>query len=358
MTFHLVALPHTNVNTEHSSCAFNQKVLKFAKMMKSLGHVVYLYSSEKTDAPFDKHFVCITEEDRIACLKGKHYTKASFDYTLPHWRKFNQTAIKHMKKIIQPKDFICVIGGLAHKEIADAFPNHLTVEFGIGYSGTFAKYRVFESYAWMHTVYGQQQGAQSAQGLWYDAVIPSYFNMEDFPEKTGPGEYFLFIGRITPDKGVNIASEVCQKMGKRLIIAGPKFGQEPPAYGEYIGEVDPAQRGKLMAGAFAVFVPSLYLEPFGSVAVEAQLCGVPVITTDWGAFTETVVHGQTGFRCRTFNEFCRAVERVDRTQMLPSKEIRKRAEALYSMPVVAKKYDAYFNRLMKLWTKEGWYAVE
>lgn len=352
-TFHLVALPHTNISDEHSSCAFNSKVKKFGQMMRKLGHKVILYSSEKYDPSVcDLHVTCISEEERVACLEGKHYTQASFDYTKPHWVKFNANVIKYMKNEIKPKDFICVIGGLAHKEIADAFPANMTVEFGIGYSGTFSKYRVFESYAWLHTVYGQQQGAQSAQGFWYDAVIPSYFNPDEFPAATTGDDYFLFIGRITPDKGVNIASEVCKKMRKRLIIAGPKFGQEPPEYGEYVGEVGPEKRGLLMANASAVFVPSIYLEPFGSVAVEAQMCGTPVITTDWGAFTETVVQDLTGYRCRTFKEFCQATEDV---YTLDRSFIRDNAQKTWGMDKVATMYNDYFTRLMSLWG-EGWYA--
>lgn len=350
MTFHVVALPHTNVTKEHSACAFNQKVLKFCQMMKSLGHAVFLYSSEKIDVEVDHHFVCITEEERVACLNGKHYTQASFDYNLPHWRKFNGKVIQSLKKVIQSKDFICVIGGLAHKEIADSFPEHMTVEFGIGYGGTFAKYRVFESYAWMHIIYGAEHGINTSKGIWFDDVIPSYFDVKEFPYEKEKKDYFLFIGRITEDKGYRIAIEACKKMGKRLIIAGPG---EPPDYGEYVGVVDPVERGKLMSWAQAIFVPSTYIEPFGSVAAEAQLCGTPVISTDWGAFTETVEDEVTGFRCRTLKEFVLAMEKV---KTLDHSLIRNRAIKKYGMENVRYQYQEYFQRLLTLWD-DGWYSI-
>lgn len=349
MTFHVVGLPHTDVSSEHSSCAFNQKTWKFCRMMKNIGHTVFLYSSEHFDEQCcDGHDTCITEEERIASLGGRHYTQASFDYTLPHWQKFNRTVIDAISQRIHPEDFICVIGGLAHKQVADAFPAHMTVEFGIGYSGTFAKYRVFESYAWMHTIYGQQQGAQAAQGIWFDEVIPSYFDPQDFPYEYEKDDYYLYVGRITPDKGYTIAQDVCKKLGKRLILAGPG---EPSGYGEFVGEVDVKKRGQLMSKAKALFVPSLYLEPFGSVAVEAQLCGTPVISSDWGAFTETVIENFTGFRCRTFQEFCDAVKKCD--DLNPSL-IHLRATQQYSLDVIAKRYDVYFRKLLTLW-KDGWY---
>lgn len=107
-----------------------------------------------------------------------------------------------------------------------------------------------------------------------------------------------------------------------------------------------------MGKAKAVFVPTIYIEPFGSVAVEAQLCGTPVITSDWGAFTETNHHGVTGYRCRTFQQF------VDATVLAPklnTKVIRKVAEK-YSLDNVAKQYDDYFKRLLTLWA-DGWYNL-
>ncbi len=62
-------------------------------------------------------------------------------------------------------------------------------------------------------------------------------------------------------------------------------------------------RRKLMAEAAAFICPTQYVEPYGNVAIEAQASGTPVICTDWGGFTETVLHGYTGYRCRTMEQF-------------------------------------------------------
>ena len=350
MRFHVIALPHTQTARGFSACAFNEKVRKFCIMMKALEHTVYLYASEHNEAPCDEHIACISEAERVASLGGKHYTEASFDNTLPHWRAFNARAIMGIRARAEPRDFICVIGGLSHKPIADAFPGMMTVEFGIGYPGTFAKYRVWESYAWMHTCYGAANRNPAAiDGIWFDAVIPSYFEPEKFPFRLDKDDYYLFIGRMIERKGVHIASEICERAGKRLVLAGPG---KPPRYGEHVGEVGPEQRGKLMAGAKALIMPTTYIEPFGSVAPEAMMCGTPVICTDWGAMTETVVQGVTGFRCRTMSEFTQALDDV---ADLNPMHIMQHAMERYSLDVCGKLYQSYFERLSTLWDA-GWYS--
>ena len=119
----------------------------------------------------------------------------------------------------------------------------------------------------------------------------------------------------------------------------------PPDYGEYVGVIGPEQRGELMSRATACFAPSYYIEPFGNVAVEAQGCGTPVLTTDWGAFTETVIDGVTGFRCRTFGEFVRAAEKAKSQNPY---EIRRHAVRNYTLEVIGEKYERYFERLSHL----------
>ena len=258
MRFHVISLPHTQTTKEYVNCAYTEKVRRFCIMMKNLGHTVYLYASEDNEAPCDELITCITKEQQQEALAGKHFTEAEFNNELPHWQIFNGTAIKELGKRLEQKDFICLIGGSAQKPIADAFPAHMSVEFGVGYGGVFAKYRVFESYAWMHSIYAGWKNPTTADGQFYDAVIPGYLEPEMFPMGDGQGDYYLFIGRLIDRKGYRIAQEVCQHLGKRLILAGPG---EQSGYGEFVGSVDPEQRAKLMGGAIATFAPTLYVEP-------------------------------------------------------------------------------------------------
>ncbi len=356
MRFHVVNLPHTQVNESYAHCAYTEKVRKFCNMMTLRGHTVYLYASEDSKVSCEENIVCITKEEqkRLIGVNGpEDNLRAKFDPRLAYWQLMNDRAIEGIKKRAEPQDFICLIAGLCQKQIADALPAMMSVEYGIGYGGTFAPYQVFESYAWMHTVYGAKTGgdAHTADGRWYDAVIPNYYELKDFPivKKQDRKDYFLYIGRLIDRKGYKIAVEVCKRLGKRLIVAGQG---EKPEYGEYVGLVDPKQRAKLMSEAQAVFVPTLYIEPFGGVSAEAMLCGTPIITTDWGAFTENNIQGVTGFRCRNFAEFTLAMERV---KDLDNSKIRQYAINKFGTDAVAKQYEDYFLNLMTLWNN-GWYT--
>jgi glycosyltransferase involved in cell wall biosynthesis len=351
MRFHVVGLPHTQVTLAFASCAFTEKVRKFAKMMHGLGHEVFLYAGDQSEAPCTEFVSCFTEAERKEACGGGHFIEAKFGADQPHWQRFNTRVAYEIRNRVQPHDFICLIGGTSNKPLAEKFPEIVVVEFGIGYGGTFAKCRVWESYAWMHTCYGaaSKGNPNNVDGLWYDAVIPGYFEKETFPFRAEKDDYYLYVGRLTDRKGYRLAVDVCKKLGKRLIVAGHGT---PPDYGEYVGEVTPERRNELMAGATALFAPTFYLEPFGNIVPEAMFCGTPVITTDWGAFTETNIHGLTGFRCRSMAEFVSAVEDV---KQLDPKKIRRHAVKNYSLQVIAQKYDDYFSRLQTLHTQDGWY---
>lgn len=348
-TFHVVALPHTNVTRQFQSCAFTQKVRRFCQMMKARGHRVYLYAGMECDVETDGHVALVTDAEREEMVGGRHYTQA--DWNHPLWSTFNSRVIRALKDHpIQPHDFICLIGGVAQKPIADAFPAHISVEFGIGYAGTFAKFRVFESYAWMHTIYGAETGgnAGAADGRYFDAVIPNQID-DDLYVAAPPrphNDYALFVGRLIDRKGYRLAQEVCEAANMRLVLAGP--GEPNEGWGEFLGEVGPVRRTVLMQHATCLIAPTQYIEPFGTVHIEAMAAGCPVIASDWGVFTETIENGQNGWRCRSFAEYVRAVNMARRADIEWRGEIAAATRRRYSMSTVSYEYEEYFNRLSTL----------
>lgn len=348
MRLHVVSLPHTQLTKAYSACAYTQKVLKFCDMMVARGHDVTVYASEDNESA--AHLVpCITkkEQSRFGFRGSEDYLKIDFNQTQP-WHSFNTNVIREMGKRLEKNDIICVITGYPAKAIADAFVN-IAVEFGVGYSGVCLPFRVFESHAWRNYVYGQLR----ADGAFFDEVIPNYFDTEAFPVSATKEDYFLYIGRLTEKKGWHIAQEVCERLGKRLVVAGPG---EFSGYGEYVGTVGPELRGTLMSRAKAVFVPTLYIPPFEGVHIEANLCGTPVITTDFGVFTETVQQGINGWRCKMFYEFVEAVHAAETVSKVQYQHIATRARHLYSLETVAAQYERYFERLQTL-QADGWYTM-
>ena len=314
-------------------------------MMYGLGHEVILYAGQENEAAADQVV-------HIASPKNDPENIPEFSHQSPEFVWFNNEVIEEIKiSEPGPQDFICIIGGSAQQPISAAFPELMSVEYGVGYGGTFAKFRVFESYAWMHTVYGAHaQNAHNADGFFFDDVIPNYFDVREFEFVADPQEYLVYLGRLIDRKGWRLAVEIAEQTGKRLLIAGAGDPGELPPHCTYIGVVDPGTRSTLLGNALAVLTPSLYLEPFCGVHVEAMLCGTPVITTDWGVFTETVTP-EVGRRCRMFSEFKSAVNEV---RHLDRAAIRDYAISRFSTEVIGPRYEAYFERLSTLWER-GFY---
>lgn len=356
-TFHVLSLPHTQLDDSYVSCAYTMKALKLAKMLDSLGHLVYLYGSEDFDIEGTgiEPVTCISKTRQKQIFgendHRKNFYKIDWEPGSLHWTEFNSNAIDEISKRIKEKDFILTFAGVCQKQVADAFPNHMTVEAGIGYTGTFSPYRVFESYAHMHYVHGDQRDDNVK---FYDTVIPNYYDRAEFPFSEDKEDYYLFVGRLIDRKGYRIAQDVCQKLGKRLVLAGQgQFG----GYGEYVGTIDAKQRGELMSKALGLFVPTTYLGPFEGVHAEALLCGTPVITTNAGVFTETVTNGVDGYRCDTFGDFVKAAIEVEKWGPTKREAILHRAQGRFSMEVVAPMYDKYFDRLLDLYA-DGWYTIK
>lgn len=337
-TIHLLSLPHTETTKDYSWCAFTSLVINMATMMTQQGHKVILYAGENNEAECFEHVNC----------SGK---PKSSDFNVPPWtyeyfKPMNDKIIEEIGKRISIGDIILESTSL-QSVVADAFPRNISMEYAIGYGGCKSRCRVFPCEAWRHEIYGRDAAARgedihTVMGYSSDAVIPHMFNVDQFPEGKGDGGYLLFVGRLGGMKGEQVAVETSKRTGIPLKIIGPGT---PPNYGEYLGVKQPKERAELMGGAIAVIAPSMFPEPFNMVAVEAQMCGTPMITTDWGGFTETVENGLSGYRCSTLGEFAQAVEDCKK---LDRSKIRERAINKYSFKAIGPQYTKFFHRLEEI----------
>lgn len=358
MRFHLVGLPHTQSTAAYSNCAFNSLLRGMATMMKSLGHEVIVYSGSDNDAPCDEHVTCIKKKDQRTTfgVRGpEDILKAPLDEILyqpqqPWWPEWNRRVWKQMQSRIQPQDFVCIIGGgvLFEPLIGDVLAaGAMPVEYAVGYAGISARtFHAFGASSWRHVVYGLHP-AEGWRMSPYDRVVPHYFDPEQFEYREKKDDYFLYLGKVKEDKGVNIAARACMAAGVPLIVAGQ--GPTPVEYGDerrrYIG---PDERKELLAGARGVFVPSLYVEPFGMIAVEALLSGTPIITSDWGGLAD-INQGGVGFRCNTLQDFVDATKNI---YSISSKTCERRGLE-YSYANVRHQYNKWFSDLLGLYGL-GW----
>jgi glycosyltransferase involved in cell wall biosynthesis len=356
LRFHVLAVPHTVTRKDYSACAFTQKVLKFCKMMMACGHTIYHYGHVDSEVECTEH-VPITDNALFQEAYGHYdWKKELFRHNTGDLcnKTFVERAIAEVGKRKEHLDFLLLFWGVGHDAIAKAHPDLIAVEPGIGCFNTpCTPFSIFESYAVMNYIYGQE----GQQPKWYDAVIPNYFDLDDFAFGSKPGDYFVYLGRIIESKGIKTAVDIAKAVGMRLKVAGQgdfkeALGFDPPEHVELVGYVEPAERAIMLQGARALLAPTHYNEPFGGVTVEALLCGTPIITSDWGAFAENNIHGVTGYRCRTLEQFIWAARHVHR---LDRRACREFAERNFSLERVADMYEEYFYSLVPVFKGRGFY---
>ena len=178
----------------------------------------------------------------------------------------------------------------------------------------------------------------------------------NYPFSKNFGNYLLFVGRISKQKGVHIAIEVAQKLNLPLIIAAKlenaegnmeyfKESIEPHLNDQiqWIGEVDEQTRNQLMANALCFLHPITWPEPFGLTLAESMACGCPVIAMGLGSIPEIIQDGKTGFVVNTVDEMIEAVKKIKTIDRLTC---RKYAFANFSPRIMAQGYVDIYNKIL------------
>ena len=353
-TLHLIGIFHTVHNQAYSHCAFTGKALRFSKMMRMYGYNVIEYANAGSESEATEKVVMLNEKEVAEYLQQD---KKDFHGNLaatgtPHHTLFEERLRAAIRTRIQPGDLVCHPFGHSHSILLHDLPENLHVETGIGYPTLMhGSLRIFESYAWRH----YHCAKEDRQGTNYEWVIPNYFDIEDWAPRYEPGKYLAFLGRITGCKGLDTIVEIAKYIGdKKIILCGqgdPTPWQHPNI--EYWGPLSGTQRSEFMRNAICSLMPTTFIEPFGGSGVEGMLCGTPLIATDYGAFTETVIEGITGFRCKTLWDWLDAIEAID---SVDRKMVAKVARSTYSLEACGAKYDKAFRQIYEL-QADGWYTL-
>ncbi len=168
------------------------------------------------------------------------------------------------------------------------------------------------------------------------------------------GGYLAFLGRVSPEKGIEDALRIAAATGLVLKVAA-KIGAEDRAYYdqvvapllasgrvEFIGEITDAEKPAFLSGARALLFPIAWPEPFGLVMIEAMACGCPVIAYPRGSVPEVIEDGLTGFIVSGEAE---AVAAVGRLGELSRAAIRGRFEERWSAARMARDYVGIYRRI-------------
>ena len=378
---HIPGIPYTITRDEYSHDAFTNKVRVFAPMMRRLGFEVYHYGVETSHSNATKQIDLMTKDEwtdlRIRSWQHIDHTltyedavRRNADPTqivnqLSNWDtpltiEFNARFRRHLVEHYRSTrtDIVCIPLARTYQEALDQL-HYVVVETGIGYMGSYLPYRIFESHAWLSHTLGQE-GTQP-HNYWF--VIPHAFDVEEFALSLQPAPRKVgFLGRLIPLKGCNVIVEIARRFPDvQFVLCGqgdctpylgvPNVVYHPPIYGQ--------ARSAYLGSCVAFLHLAAYLEPFGCGPVEAQLCGTPVISTDWGGMVETVEQGRTGLRGHTLADFCHGVQ-MALDGAFDRRYIRDRAVRLYGTEHVAHQYDYVFRTVLEVHRPEqnGWYSTE
>ena len=199
--------------------------------------------------------------------------------------------------------------------------------------------------------------AQRAPLPWVNWLGTVYHGLPEdlYTFRETPGSYLAFLGRISPEKGVEQAIAIAQHVGMPLKIAAKvdhadrEYFQEvvqpllKNSLIEYVGEVGGDNKDAFLGQAYALLFPIDWPEPFGLVMIEAMACGTPVIAYPCGSVPEVLEHGVTGWIVEGMEEVVQAVERVP---ALSRARCRQVFEERFSASRMAHDYLRLYKKLL------------
>ena len=177
-----------------------------------------------------------------------------------------------------------------------------------------------------------------------------------------PGDYFAFLGRISPEKRVDRAIEIARAVNRPLRIAAKVDAVDREYFtttiapllrdstAEYVGEIGEPDKDEFLGNALGLLFPIDWPEPFGLVMIEALACGTPVIAYRRGSVPEVIEDGVTGFVVEELEDAIEAAKRLDQ---LDRRRCRDLFEVRFTSSRMARDYLAVYETLVGLSINDG-----
>lgn len=183
-------------------------------------------------------------------------------------------------------------------------------------------------------------------GIPKDLFVPNYQE----------GKYLAFLGRVSPEKGLDRAIEIAIASGLPLKVAA-KIDVNDREYFEqqiekkldhplveYIGEISESEKNDFLGNAIALVFPINWDEPFGLVLIEALACGTPVVACNRGSVPELITPGMTGYIVETNAEAVKAIANIG---AIDRRTCRKAFEERFTASRMAASYLDVYNSVLE-----------
>jgi glycosyltransferase involved in cell wall biosynthesis len=219
------------------------------------------------------------------------------------------------------------------------------------------RHKVFQKYKDLQYVSISNSQRQGGEDLNWIGTVYNGIDLIPYSFHPTPKDYFFWLGKFNPDKGVHEAILAAKKANVKLILAGKidhlenedyvyyKEKVEPHIDNEqivYVGEINDTQKNDYFGNAIAFLNPLQWNEPFGLTMAESMACGTPVISFTAGSAPELIKDNATGFLVTTIDEMA---ERMKEVSTIDREACRKRAETMFSAQAMTNGYLDIYSSL-------------
>ena len=178
-------------------------------------------------------------------------------------------------------------------------------------------------------------------------------NLYSFYEKRG--SYLAFLGRVSPEKGLDRAVAIAKATGIPLKVAAKVDKADEQYFNneiepllnhplvEFIGEIGENEKNDFLGNALALLFPIDWPEPFGLVMIESLASGTPIIAFADGSVPEIIEHQRTGFIVENLDD---AITAVGQISSLNRRACRDSFDKRFGASRMARDYVALYERLI------------